>query len=613
MFLSQNISGCLAFIPCKKLVMDQLSNIDFSRKKNMEKFSSAFTLSDMEIFIFPELYYPLVLANIMSPIIWKWRDDPWFRDIEKKGFTAKANRIKQYIIQNYVFNLDLSTWGITTKGTEIGRFSKFFDIEMLRQSNALFGYEGDKYYFDIDIRKHFGLDKFDSDIIPYWKTETVEAMTAFSYKENFTTGAGECVSLSALYAAAMFVVGRIPLEKIFLIATPLHSQNFINEKEGLITNNRRIVTKNMWFNGTALSEKARRALENEKVTIVSHISGYIHTIFKDATISSDAYIQFSEKLRDFLVTDLTTNIFINFLRFKSKYKTLFQFRCEPAGRQRFIALEKMFEYEHSSKFTVSADTRCSLLQEIDGEEFHVSPIPGRVMLNEIEAVLDANTGKNLDDIRIAFLKANNILTEQQINEMFGELHDFLYTIPQLPDTDKNFIKGVQLNISTTDSREKIVDYLNEMSGSSEPALLAVYVYRQMDSIDWLPFIKAAIERNPVCFSEIDGKPAGEVYSIIKSFPNESIYDGNRLALPDEVWNFRRGDGVEKAFLLADYIIHCDINSRISIDIDGEKVLLSADGIPYSFTSAKKFMKSVQINGNDYSVNSLQLIKAEEEI
>ena len=80
---------------------------------------------------------------------------------------------------------------------------------------------------------------------------------------------------------------EIPLEKIFLIATPLHSQNFIIEKEGLITNNRRIVTKNMWYNGTSLSEKARRAMENEKVTIVSHISGYIHTLYHDATIDKE--------------------------------------------------------------------------------------------------------------------------------------------------------------------------------------------------------------------------------------------------------------------------------------------------------------------------------------
>ena len=28
---------------------------------------------------------------------------------------------------------------------------------------------------------------------------------------------------------------------------------------------------------------------------------------------------------------------------------------------------------------------------------------------------------------------------------------------------------------------------------------------QMDKIDWLPFIKAAIERNPVCFTDLNGK------------------------------------------------------------------------------------------------------------
>ncbi len=190
--------------------MDSQFGTDFSDRKTLEKYSSAFTLSDMEIFIFPDLFYPLVLANIMSPLLWTWRDDPWFSGIEKKGFTYKANRIKQFIIQNYIFNLDLSTWGLTTKSKEIERFRDFFDMKLLKQSNALFGYEGDKYYFDIDIRKHFGLDKFNSDVIPYWKTETIEAMTAFRYKENFTTGAGECVSLSALYAAAMFVIGRSP-------------------------------------------------------------------------------------------------------------------------------------------------------------------------------------------------------------------------------------------------------------------------------------------------------------------------------------------------------------------------------------------------------------------
>jgi hypothetical protein len=580
--------------------MDLNFSKDFSDKKELEKYSSAFTLSDMEIFIFPDLFYPLVLADIMSPQLWTWRNDPWFSDIEKKNFNNKANRIKQYIIQNYVFNLDLSTWGLTSKSAEIRRFSDFFDMELLKQSNALFGYEGDKYYFDIDIRKHFGLDKYDSDIIPYWKTETIEAMTAFRFKENFTTGAGECVSLSALYAAAMFVVGRVPLEKIFLIATPLHSQNFIIEKEGLITNNRRIVTKNMWYNGTSLSEKARRAMENEKVTIVSHISGYIHTLYNDATIDKDSYYQFSHKLKEFLVTDLTNLIFINFLRFKSKYKTLFQYCCECSGKLRYIALDKLFEYEHTSKHNVSAESRPSLVKEIEGDEFHLSPIQGKIMLNDIETLLDKNID-NLKEVEIEFLKYASFIDEEIIHEMFKELKDFIFTDPKIPDFRKNFVNSKRIDISIDDSREKILNLITSLADISDQALLTLYVYRQMDKINWVPFVKAAVERNPVCFTDLNGKNISEVYDLLKNLPDESIYTGKRLALPDEVWNFRRGDGIEKAFLLADFLLHRDGSQPVTIHIENKKVLLTSNGIDFHFVSHKNFKKSIQISGTEYKV------------
>jgi hypothetical protein len=581
--------------------MDSTFKNDFSDKKILEKYSSAFTLSDMEIFIFPELFYPLILADIMSPELWKWRDDPWFLDIEKKSFTVKANRIKQYIIQNYVFNLDLSTWGLTSKSAEIKRFSDFFDMEILRQSNALFGYEGDKYYFDIDIRKHFGLDKYDSDIIPYWKTETIEAMGAFKYKDNFRTGAGECVSLSALYAAAMFVVGRIPLKKIFLIATPLHSQNFIIEKDGLITNNRRIVTKNMWYNGTSLSEKARRAMENEKVTIVSHISGYIHTIYKDATIDRDCYNFFSVKLKEFLSTKLTSLIFINFLRFKSKYKTLFQYRCDCSGTVRYISLEKMFEYEHSSKFNVSTETRGSLVKEIEGDDFHLSPIQWKIMLNDIEEILDKHSGKSLAAIEIEFIKKTGTEYEEVITEMFKELNNFIFIDPKIPDPSKNFMVTDNLNISNQDNRDDIINMITEQQANSETARLSLYVYRDMDYIDWRPFLKAAFERNPVSFTDLNEKNNYEVYSLLKELPVESIYDGNRLALPDEVWNFKRGDGIEKAFLLTDFLLHKDNSAHVKIEIDNKNILLSSEGHQFHFISHKNLKKSIEIRGREYKI------------
>jgi hypothetical protein len=574
---------------------------DFRDKKILEKYSSAFTLSDMEIFIFPDLFYPLVLANIMSPVIWRWRDDPWFRDIEKKSFTNKANRIKQYIIQNYVFNLDLSTWGLTTKTRELERFNDFFDMELLRQSNALFGYEGDKYYFDIDIRKHFGLDKFDSDIIPYWKTETIEAMEAFRHKDNFSTGAGECVSLSALYAAAMFVVGRIPLEKIFLIATPLHSQNFVLEKDGLITNNRRIVTKNMWFNGTTLSEKARRALENEKVTIVSHVSGYIHTLYKDATIDKESYDHFATRLKEFLVTDLTKPIFYNFLRFKSRFKTHFQYMDESGGTKRYILLDKMFEYEHSSKFN-AFESRDQLLKEIDGDDFHLSPIQGKIILNHLEEIIENNEGKPMEFFESEFIKHTNSGCHGALIEMCNEIRNFISTDPKLPLADKTFIPIERLGIEIDDTREKVITKVHKFSKRSETGLLALYVFREMEIIDWKPFIKAAIERNPVCFEAFDGKDPHEIFSILHEKPGESVYEGKRIALPDEVWNFGRGDGIEKALLMADILHSRNPEAEIRVEITGKKVELHFEGKNYHFTSRKGFNKTIIIRNSSYSVH-----------
>ncbi|MRR19154.1 hypothetical protein EG827_03080 [bacterium] len=572
---------------------------DFSDKKTLEKYSSAYTLSDMEIFIFPDLFYPLVIANIMSPVLWRWRDDPWFSEMHRKNFISKSNRIKQYIIDNYIFNLDLETWGLTDKEKETERFSSFFDTDLLRQSNALFGYEGDKYYFSIDIRRHFGLDKYNSSVIPYWKTETVEAMTAFRHKEHFTTGAGECVSLAALYAAAMFVVGEIPLEKIFLMATPLHSQNFIDEKDGLLTNNRRIMTKNMWFNGTSLSEKARRALENEKVTIVSHITGHIHTVYEKATIDRDAYLHFTEKLRNFVRTHVTPGIFINFLRFKSEYKCLFQYHYNSTGSSHYITLEKLFEYEHSSKAGMNEETRDKLLAEVDNEEFFPDPVAGKIMLNDVENFLRKHKDSDVQVIENEFRKFFPTEHDDCVGRMFNDLRDFTITEPRLPSPDRDFVAEVYPDIRINDSREDIVKKIMDLSAISEMALLSLYAYRDMTVTDWRPFIKAAIERNPVCHNPLSGKTADEVYDIVVKLKNKSIYDSGRMAQPDEVWNFGRGDGAEKAFLMADALIHNDPGAEIAISLSGNTAILELNGREYQFVTSKGHNKRIIIGEKRY--------------
>ena len=528
-------------------------------KKTLEKYSSAFTLSDMEIFIFPELLYALVLANIMSPEIWKWRDDPWFTGIKKMGPLKKIHRVKQYVMEHYNFNLDLETWGLTDKQTEISRFSEFVDIDMLSRSNALFGYEGDKYYFDMDIRRHFGLDKFDSDIIPYWKTETVEAMNAFRFKPNHESGAGECVSLACLYAAALFIVAEVPLEKIFLMGTPLHSQNFVMVDEGVLTNNRRIVTKSMWYNGTELSALARRALEHEQVTYIAHNTGWIHAMYPEATIDRAAFGVFREKLSKFLETQIDFEMFMNFLRDYSRHQKLFQLCFPCQGSSRYIQLEKAFGYEHGSKNRLGDKTGRKLYCEMDEEDLYLQPIDHRFRIYNEDELFNLRPYPAFIDM----LKQNFPGLENH-PLFFTDLKKFVHTVPVLPSANKEFTASHPIILSPDQTREEIIHHLHSVRNSifnirnskfESPrtenliADLAFYAGRFMDSCDWKPFFKAAFERNPVSivkFHEIDLQA---VYEQLQSWPADSIYEGNRLALPDEVVNFQRGDGLEKAITL----------------------------------------------------------------
>lgn len=575
---------------------------DLKQKMKLEKYSSAFTLSDMEIFIFPELFYALVLANIMSPEIWTWRNETWFKNIHKKSFTYKVNRIKQYIMDNFVFNLDLETWGLTTKEKEIERFKDFCDIDLLKKSNALFGYEGDKYYFSIDIRRHFGLDKYNSEVIPFWKTETVEAMKAFRYKKDYPTGAGECVSLSALYAAAMFIVGEIPLEDIYLIATPLHSQNYINQKKGVITNNRRIVTKNMWFNGTSLSAKARRALENERITIVSHLSGYIHTMYKEATINPGEYATFRKSLSKYLKADLDSSIISNFLRNEIEFRSCFQYIHKRRGKKYFIETEKIFEYEHNSRHNFTAGSRDNLLDEIDTDEYRLSPISNRIVLNAFEAYLDEHKEQSLDEIEAYFY--DNLMIEKcrKMQNMFDALRKFIEVKPNFPNPDKKYIETKPLSVSPQQSRQEIINHIYDMTQYNETANLSQYAYRQMDKIDWQPFIKAAIERNPVSLEALQDNTIDEVYVKLEDMPNQSIYDECRLALPDEVWNFQRGDGIEKAILLAGFIHENFPKESVSIRIHNGNVHLETDFRNYTFVTHKALEKKIRIENEEVMID-----------
>jgi len=185
--------------------------------------------------------------------------------------------------------------------------------------------------------------------------------------------------------------------------------------------------------------------------------------------------------------------------------------------------------------------------------------------------------------------------------MFADIRSFIITEPRLPSAERKFVQETYPRLTVTDTREEIINKIRELAPVSEMAHLTLYAYRDMERTDWRPFIKAAIERNPVCHEPLKGRSPEEIHEIISRLENESIYDSGRMAQPDEVWNFGRGDGAEKAFLMADALVFNDPATEVSVTLQGDKAIVGHGSTQYRFATSMGHKKKIIISGNDYKV------------
>ncbi|MCA1742056.1 MAG: hypothetical protein LC630_06275 [Bacteroidales bacterium] len=189
-----------------------------------------------------------------------------------------------------------------------------------------------------------------------------------------------------------------------------------------------------------------------------------------------------------------------------------------------------------------------------------------------------------------------------LKRMFSDILAFTITEPRLPSPDRDFVSEPYPEISVTDSRDELIRKVRELSGVSEMALLSLYAYRDMEMTSWKPFVKAAIERNPVCHEPLAGRRADEIFAIIGGLKNKSVYDSGRMSQPDEVWNFGRGDGAEKAFLMADALIHNDPEAEILISLGDSTATLNYGGQEFHFVTSKGHTRTIVIRGNNYTTD-----------
>ena len=126
------------------------------------------------------------------------------------------------------------------------------------------------------------------------------------------------------------------------------------------------------------------------------------------------------------------------------------------------------------------------------------------------------------------------------------------------------------------------------SGERSSPFKCVWISRSpLNRVEAAPFLKAALERNPVSVAAAQACSEADLAGRVRGLADESIYDGpGRLAQPDEVWNFGRGDGLEKALLLANLWAARRPDDPIRLHVEPERAVLKLGRIEQFFSSAK---------------------------
>jgi hypothetical protein len=260
------------------------------------------------------------------------------------------------------------------------------------------------------------------------------------------------------------------------------------------------------------------------------------------------------------------------------------------GAERYLPLEKAFAVEDGCSYLVTDTTRPKLMAELDADEFAVARLDGRIVLNDLEAFvrdrrIDLDRTEHAEQLKAKFA-CDCLRAELAIDELIR----FCRVDPRLPASEgKRFQAGGEpLGIDPDMDREAVVARLEALRDRHPLADLAFYAYRDLNRTEPEPFLLAALERNPVCRAGAGAAADDEVLARLRAMPDESIYDEpGRLAQPDEVWNYGRGDGAEKALLFAALLRQRHPEDVFRVAVTPERVTVEGRRSRVEFASSKR--------------------------
>lgn len=172
--------------------------------------------------------------------------------------------------------------------------------------------------------------------------------------------------------------------------------------------------------------------------------------------------------------------------------------------------------------------------------------------------------------------------------LIEDLRSFIEVTPRLPDLASKKLAGTKpaVELDPGMERAEVIESLRTQRKHSSMVDMAFYAYRDMQECTWEPFMRAAFERNPVCIEGCADLDDAGVIETLRNMTSESIYTEQRLAQPDEVWNFQRGDGVERALCLAVVLKQRHPEQHMELIVDPEHAVLRMGNDEVVFSSSK---------------------------
>jgi hypothetical protein len=241
-------------------------------EQQLDKLSTAVSLTVLEIDFLPQKLIPaFLLANLMSPALWAWRNEK--SAVADNGILySPKNRLNQIqrFFHHYTFtNIDGEPggdpWGLLDFTKEEERLGKVFVHNIREEYDATFRkllVETPDSQFGQIINQPYYRNGF----FPRLKNETLEVMNAFMSVNEEGKSSGKCIGLGMLWAAALVVWGRFPLDRIVITGNRAHMFVYLDVDEGHLLNNTKWFSTTRINNQSELSEFARVVASSTETT-----------------------------------------------------------------------------------------------------------------------------------------------------------------------------------------------------------------------------------------------------------------------------------------------------------------------------------------------------------